>query len=95
MQDGKVLGYVANQLGFSEIGRIMLYHLLPGIKTAGIEPIEPFELGRPHYPEKELNDAQSHEERRKLLTEFNSKVAVMNKKSMKDSVPEKGLMKEI
>jgi len=75
--------YVANCLGFHEIGRLILdEYILPRIRETGITPMEPFTICGPYVPIKETSSTDSYYDRVILWQKFNKKIVTINEQTM-------------
>lgn len=82
----QVKAYLANQFGFSETGRYILYNLIkPKIQEIGISILDPFLACKKEFDDNTLLKLERYEDRIKFFNEFNAKVTPINNELMRDS----------
>ena len=79
MGDKKIGLYLANQLGFSETGRIALnIFIITKLEQIGYKVWEPFREGAKYLDIEHINSLNTYEERRKAFAIANQKIARNN-----------------
>lgn len=81
----EIKGYLSNQWGFSETGRILVKQVKDRIKDIGIVVLDPFEECVKELDFRELAKLTDFEEKRKYWETFNRKVTPINNKLMRQS----------
>jgi len=81
-----VSGYLANQFGFFEYGRMFLNKIVvPEMQNRGIKVYEPFSIMEKKLDMKYIMSATEYDERVKRWNEFSDLIGPTNKESMKNS----------
>ena len=79
----EVKGYLSNQFGFSETGRILLEEKIkPKIREIGITINDPFEICGKEIDWKYLATLEKYEDIKKFWEEFSKKVTPINNRLM-------------
>lgn len=81
----KIKGYLSNQWGFSETGRILVQQVKERIKDIGILVLDPFEECAKELDFVELAKLTNFEDRRKYWEKFSRKVTPINNRLMRQS----------
>ena len=81
----EIRGYLSNQWGFSETGRILLNRVKEKIKDIGIIVLDPFEECGKELSFTELAKLTDFESKRKYWEAFSRKVTPINNKLMRQS----------
>jgi hypothetical protein len=82
----EVKGYLSNQFGFSETGRIILEEKIkPKIREIGITINDPFEICGREINREYLATLKSYDDIKKFWEGFSRKVTPINNKLMRDS----------
>ena len=81
----KIKGYLSNQWGFSETGRILVKQVKDRIKDIGIVVLDPFEECGKELDFGELAKLTDFEAKRKYWEQFSRKVTPINNKLMRQS----------
>lgn len=82
----EVKGYLSNQFGFSETGRILLEEKIkPRIREIGITINDPFEICGKEIDWEYLATLKDYEDVKKFWRAFSMKITPINNRLMKDS----------
>jgi len=81
----EIKGYLSNQWGFSETGRILVKQVKERIKEIGIAVLDPFEECEKELNLEELVRLNDYEEKKQYWEQFSRKVTPINNKLMRQS----------